>query len=973
LGELDAPGGVFCVLYIQLKVGSVYTSTCRYTKRPSLPDVRARQLATPPPNFRTVADADASSGLASASPSGVVRRLRAWGCGRFLACGNNRGMRGLPTGTVTLLFSDIEGSTALLSRLGDRYAEALSAQRALLRAAFRAGRGRELGTEGDSFFVVFESAGDAVRCCVAAQCALTSHDWPGGVAVRVRMGLHSGEPTRHEDGYIGMDVHRAARIAAAAHGGQVVLSDPTRQLVESRLPAEVSIRDLGWHRLKDIEAPERIYQLVAPGLEERFPALKSLGTQTSLPLPPTPLVGRDGDLEQLRTVLRRPGVRLVTLTGTGGVGKTRLALAGAASLGGVFPHGVFFIPLAAVRDAEVMWKTIADVLDAGGDRPAADAVAELLSARRALLVLDNLEQLHGAAEVVAALLAAAPGLVVVATSRRPLHLQGEHEQPVPPLEVPRQADVEEVAACGAARLFAQQAAMVRPGFTITPGNAADVAAICQRLDGLPLAIELAASRVKLLAPKALLARLSQSLSLAVSDVGRPSRQRDLRNTIAWSYDLLTPDLAEVFRRAGVFAGGCDLDALAAVAMADHGPGADPLQQVAELLDVSLITVTEGADGEPRVGMLETVREFALERLERSGDLDISRRRHADFYAALAERANDQLRGPASLAWLDRLEAEHDNLRAALSWSLDAHAADEAGAGQRTATGLRLAQALTPFWYQHGHATGARRWLERAVELASNDAGAPLAQVAHGLGVLVQQQGEDDAALPLFERSLAIWRDLGDQDHMAQELNSIGITRRSLGNLDTARSSFEDSVAIARELRSDARLSTALSNLGVVEIDAGNVKRAMEVLREALALDRKRGDTWGAAIVQHSLAAASLRAGQAQEAHDLLSSILDDVVGSGDIELLAATLELAAGIAAHLGDGLRAARLTGAAENIRDEAGMPITEPDAALLERFLAPTRAIIPREVWDAELAAGRALTQQQAITLVAEPVLNS
>jgi predicted ATPase len=318
--------------------------------------------------------------------------------------------------------------------------------------------------------------------------------------------------------------------------------------------------------------------------------LKSLGTHTSLPLPLTPLVGRDGDLEQLCAGVRRPGVRLVTLTGPGGVGKTRLALAGASSLDEVFPHGVFFIPLATVRDAEVMWKAIADGLDVGGDRPAADAVAEHLSGRRALLVLDNLEQLDGAAGVVAALLAAAPGLVVVATSRGPLHLQGEQEQPVPPLEVP---GVEEVAACDAARLFAQQAAMVRPGFALTPGNAADVAAICRRLDGLPLAIELAASRIKLLAPKALLARLSQSLDLAAGDVGRPSRQRDLRDTIAWSYELLTPDLADVFRRAGVFAGGCDLDALAAVAMADHGPGADPLQQVAELLDVSLITVTEG--------------------------------------------------------------------------------------------------------------------------------------------------------------------------------------------------------------------------------------------------------------------------------------------------------------------------------------------------------------------------------------------
>ena len=263
----------------------------------------------------------------------------------------------------------------------------------------------------------------------------------------------------------------------------------------------------------------------------------------------------------------------MTLTGTGGVGKTRLSLAAAAALDQVFPHGVFFIPLAAVRDAEVMWKTIADGLDVAGDGPAADAVTGYLRDRQALLVLDNLEQLDGAAGVVAGLLAAAPGLVVLATSRRPLHLPAEHELPVPPLEVPREAGVEEVAACGAARLFVQQASMVRPGFTITAANAADIAAICERLDGLPLAIELAAARIRLLAPRALLARLGQSIDLAAADVGRPSRQQTLRNAIAWSYDLLTPDLAEVFRRVGVFAGGCDLDALAAVALPEHGPGA----------------------------------------------------------------------------------------------------------------------------------------------------------------------------------------------------------------------------------------------------------------------------------------------------------------------------------------------------------------------------------------------------------------
>ena len=310
----------------------------------------------------------------------------------------------------------------------------------------------------------------------------------------------------------------------------------------------------------------------------------------------------------------------------------------------------------------------------------------------------------------------------------------------------------------------------------------------------------------------------------------------------------------------------------------------------------------------------------------------------------------------------------------MSWSLDAHAADAAGAGERAATGLRLVQALTPFWYQHGHATGARRWLERAIELASDDAGAPLAHAAHGLGVLVQQQGEDDAALPLFERSLAIWRDLGDQDHVARELNSIGITRRSLGDLDTARSLLEDSIAIARELRSDARLATALSNLGLVEIDAGNLERAMDVLHEALMLDRKLGDSVGRGHrpALRSRRPVSVRAGHGRPATCCLPPSTTSSAPATS-NSWPTTLELSAGVAAHLGDGLRAARLAGAAEDIREKAGMPITEPDAALLERFLAPMRATIPREVWDAELAAGRALTQQQAITLVVEPVLNS
>jgi predicted ATPase/class 3 adenylate cyclase len=870
----------------------------------------------------------------------------------------------LPTGTITMLFSDVEGSTALLSRLGGgRYGEALSDQRAILRGLFCEFGGQEMGTEGDSFFVVFSSAASAVCCCVAVQLNLVGHDWPGGVSLRVRMGLHSGEPARHEDGYVGLDVHRAARIAAAAHGGQVVASEATRLLATPGLPPGVSFRDLGLHRLKDIQAPERLFQLAAGGLPERFPPLRSLGAWTSFPQPVTPLTGRDGELAALRATVGRPGVRLVTLTGPGGVGKTRLALAAASSLHEAFGHDGYFVPLAAVRDGEVMWKAIAGSLDVTGQGPDADVVTGYLRERRALLVLDNLEQLDGAGSVVGALLAAAPGLVILATSRRPLHVQGEHELPVPPLPLPEGGGAAQVAASAAAMLFAQQAQMVRPGFAITEHNAADVAAICARLDGLPLAIELAASRAKLLSPKALLARLGQGLALAAADAGRPRRQQRLRDTIAWSYDLLSPALAGVFRRMGVFAGGADLDALAAVAVDGSGPGADPLELAAELQDLSLITVTEGPDGEPRLGMLETIRGYALERLAEVGELDQTRRRHAAYYAGFAEEAFQQFHGPVQLAVLDRLETEHDNLRAALTWSLDLSAA---GGADRAATGARLARALAWFWFERGHATEGRRWLERAIGLTAEDAGAPLAQLAHGLGILLFQLGELDAALPLFERSLAIWRELGDRDQQAKELNSLGITRYYRGDLDAARSPLGKSAAIAREIRSDLRLGAALGSLGQVEGAAGNYDRAEQLLHEALALYQKQGDVGRVALDQQSLAAVSLRAGRIQEARDLLAGTLDYATRSGDAEFLADALELSACIAADRGDASQAARLTGAAEGIRQQTGILRAQPDAALLERFLAPARNSMTPDAWDAELAAGQALSQQQAAGLL-------
>jgi predicted ATPase/class 3 adenylate cyclase len=522
-----------------------------------------------------------------------------------------------------MLFSDVEGSTALLGRLGDRYGDALAAQRALMRAAISADGGHEMGTEGDSFFVVFGSAADAVECCVAAQRALARYDWPGGVAVRVRMGLHSGEPVRHQDGYVGMDVHRAARIAAAAHGGQVVLSDATRLLVQSRLPAGVSVRDLGLHRLKDLQPPERIYQLAAPGLAEQFPPLKSLGSATSLPVPPTALVGRDDDVERLRAVLVGSGTRLVTLTGPGGIGKTRLAMQVAAGLPDAFPDGLWWVGLAPVSHGEQALSAIAQVLGVKEEERAGleRAVATRLGGRRTLIVLDNAEHLlPDLADVVVRLLAAGDRLVVLATSRERLQLSAEHVYPVPPLS-----------AADAVALLQQRAAAAG----VPAGEPQILDRLCARLDRLPLALELAAARLRVFSPAQLLDRIDSRLDLFTGPRDAELRHRTLRATIEWSHDLLTEPEQALYRRLAVFAADCTLGAAESVCQPE--PGA-----LDGLLDKCL--VVRGDDTpEPRFGMLESIRDFAAERLGADGEAPGLRARHAGYFRALADRMDAALR------------------------------------------------------------------------------------------------------------------------------------------------------------------------------------------------------------------------------------------------------------------------------------------------------------------------------------------
>ena len=685
-------------------------------------------------------------------------------------------MAELPTGTVSLVFSDIERSTALLARLGPAYAEALDAQRHLLRDAWASHQGVELGTEGDSFFVAFATALDAVAATVQAQRALAGFAWPAGERVRIRMGVHTGTPTPHDGGYVGMDVHRAARIAAVAHGGQVVVSEATARLLPET--ADVTLRDLGLHQLKDLREPEHLFQLDIAGLETEFEAVRSLGAVTNLPVPATPLVGRDGELGELTHLLGTPEVRLVTLTGPGGSGKTRLAVAVARQLVSAFPDGVYFVPLAAVTTPDEMWTAIGEVLGVPPEGRIPPGFFSHVAHRSALFVLDNLEQLPAADTVVSQLLVEAPQAVVIATSRRPLHVAGEHEHPVPTLELPAGSGLDDGEASGAVQLFVQHARMVRPSFTLSQQNAADVAEVCRRLDGLPLAIELAAARSKLLSPRALLTRLDQALELGDAGVDRPARQQTLRDTIAWSYDLLDAAHQSLFRRLGVFGGGADLDAIAAVS-SSPAEELDPLELLSGLVDASLTVVTEELDGEPRIGLLETIRAYALDRLAEAGELHEVRFAHAHHFLAVAHELTRPTHGSVEgvLPGRRMLEVELDNFREALAWAFRAD-----GSTTESRLGVALCATLGGLWNHAGYFAESARWLELAIDQAGDEDSPELATCLHALAWLSQGTGKLDRDYQLLTRSVAMWRRLGDQEGLSLALSRLAAQLQSMGDL-----------------------------------------------------------------------------------------------------------------------------------------------------------------------------------------------
>jgi predicted ATPase/class 3 adenylate cyclase len=762
----------------------------------------------------------------------------------------------LPGGTVTFLFTDIEGSTRLLQRLGAKYGEVLNGQRAILRAALVAHGGSEVDAQGDSLFAVFPTAHAALAAAATAQRELAVHAWPEGTEVRMRIGLHSGAPTLAGDRYVGLDVHRAARIGAAGHGGQVLLSAAVMELARDELPEGAAVHDLGVHRLKDLQRPERLFQLVLPNLPNDFPPLKTLDARpNNLPIQSTSLVGREKDLADVVALLHREDVRLLTLTGAGGTGKTRLAVQVAAELSDAFADGVWFVRLSRLVDPALVIPTIAQTLGLheAGRRPIGETLVEYLREKQTLLVLDNFEQVVTAATEVAALLETCAGLKMLVTSRVRLRLRGEKEYRVKPLLLPDPAHLpppEQLSQYAAVALFVQRAQDAVPDFAVTNATAPAIAAICARLDGLPLAIELAAAKVRVLPLPALLARLERQLPVLVGGArDLEARQQTMRNTLAWSYSLLSAEEQRLLRRLAVFVGGATLEAVEAVCVVPDGVkplGLDALEGLTALVEQSLVqqweSGTEGEASEARFGMLHVVREYALERLAASAECDVVRQAHASWYLKLAEEAAPALKGPQLASWVERLGHEYDNLRATLKRVLE-----QVLAGGSIELAMRLGEELMDFWDMRGLNREGLAFLESVVAASAGAAPALRARALLDAADFASGLGDLERGEVLLQESLALYRTVGDRLGIASCLSMLGFIAQTTGSHYGAHHThLEDRLALARELGDRQEIARALALLADSIGFLGEFSRARLLFGEGLALYRELGNKRGIA-------------------------------------------------------------------------------------------------------------------------------
>jgi predicted ATPase/class 3 adenylate cyclase len=823
-----------------------------------------------------------------------------------------------PSGTVTFLFTDIQGSTKLWQSNPREMTTAVARHDALLKETVEANHGVVFKTVGDAVCAAFGTALDGLSAAVASQLALKAEPWPLPSPILVRMALHTGEAEERDADYFGPALNRVARLLAIGHGGQTLLSLVAAELVRDALPDGVSLREMGEHRLKDLYRPEMVYQVVHSGLASDFPALNSLDTHPhNLPLQPTPFIGREKELAEAARLLSGDGTRLLTVTGPGGMGKTRFALQAAAELIELFPNGVWFVDLAPLRDPAHLSGAIARVLRLKEDsgRPLIDALVDHLRGKRMLIVLDNFEQIMPAAANVARILSECPGIRMVVTSREALSLRGEQVLVLASLSLPT-IDRRTPVAIGrltqyeAVRLFIDRATAVEQGFHVTNESAPAVAEICVRLDGIPLAIELAAARIRLLSPQEILKRLDRRLQLLVAPMrDLPERQRTLRAAIGWSHDLLDPAEKAVFRTVAVFCSGFSLDAGETVC-AEVGLEGGVLDRLESLAAKSLLLKDTAPGGGIRLRMLETIREFGLERLVKEHEEDKVRDAHAGCFAGLLSRA--ELEGPNQKMWLDRIEVEYENIRAALDRF------ERSGAVQKLA---EVACALTPFWDIRCRATEGNRWLSRAMGQLADLPDPMRAQVLQSAGIMARQAGEYEKSVSLLEKALALFRQIGDEHgearalcHLGRTLYrkndlhrastaaleameislrfmdvslaancglGIGLVEWRSGHLDAAAKRFTQCHSLFHLtgfLREEAQ---SLSNLGLIHCGKQAYSEGLSCFLGAFELQKKLDDHDGLRNVLNNVADTSLKIGDFMNASDFYCKLLELSNGDGD--------------------------------------------------------------------------------------------
>jgi predicted ATPase/class 3 adenylate cyclase len=859
-----------------------------------------------------------------------------------------------PVGTVTFLFTDMEGSTRAWEAHPGETRAALQQHDEIVTRGIEAHDGvmiLERG-EGDSVFAVFARASDAIAAACEIQRAFRKESWPENVPVRVRMAIHTGEASSD---YRGPHVNRAARIRAIAHGEQILVSGVTQGIVRGALPKGASLIDLGRHRLRDVSETEQVFQLVHPDLRENFPPLKSLSNfRQNLPVQLTSFVGREQDRATVRELIDQH--RLVTLTGSGGSGKTRLAIQVSADALEQFPDGVRFVDLAPLSDPSVVLDAIAAAVDVKvrQDLSILDALVEALEGTKTLIILDNCEHVVAAcAKAVSGLLRTEDGVRILATSREPLGLPGETKWRVPSLSLPNGATgIEEIGACEAIQLFVDRAAAARPGFSLTSANAEPIAGICRMLEGMPLAIELAAARAKALAPREILGRLSDRFRLLTGGRGR---HQTLHSTIDWSYDLLSEEERSLFRRLSVFAGGFDLAAVEAI-----WPAGDPLDHIEHLVDKSLVTVEQLTDESVRYRVLETLRQYGRERLIEAGEEEDMRARHFAHYLAVAERAYEQ-RIEDEAASLARLEIDQDDFRVALAWVRPRPRSHEL---------LRLASALGWFWHLRSHYREGRRWLEDALA-TDTEPSRERARALWALSMIVTWQGDTKAARSFADQSLELWRETGDKLELALALESIGWSHFLANDYTEALRSMEECVELYRELGSEKLNTRGRLAVGQMLAALGDVERTEPLARETLAEGRALGEPKFVHYSLHYLADCALWRGNPREAIGLYGDSLRAALDYGnDMEAACEMQGVAMGLAGS-GKEAEGLRLFGAACALLEELQSTLLDEIVFWVnfkKRYIAPARERMGADAADKAEREGRAIGWKRAVAYAFE-----